>query len=275
MPASDLVQSLSRALMLLELLPAADNGLTLQQISRELDLRPTTVHNLVRTLEARGYVTKLSKPTRYTLGTTVIDLARQYMEQELQCGAARAVNTVFTRFSNARATYSEYIGGEVVLRLRMTPERPSLLERPWNSVMLPYVSASGLVFQAYWSFRQQQANLQRYPFTEYGAHVWQTEERLQAFLAEVRERGYAAPPIGQSGLVPVAVPIFFSGDEIAGALGAAMTFSDKTCDEDERQRLVEQIRTDFVTCLRAEADVLNHIGRRPALKTGEIDGRGS
>jgi DNA-binding IclR family transcriptional regulator len=243
--------------MLLELLPASDNGLTLQQLCQELDLRPTTVHNLLRTLEARGYVTKLSKPTRYVLGPSVIDLAQQYMNRELQRGAARAVSAVFARFSSGRATYAECVGGEVVLKLRMTPERPGLLERPWNSVMLPYVSASALVFQAYWTDTQRLANRQRYPFAEYGAHLWQTEEHLEAFLAEVRAKGHADPPIDQSGLLRVAVPIFSTGHEIVGALGAAITVAPKNGEEEERQTPIDQMRAGFISCLTARAAELN------------------
>ena len=243
--------------MLLELLPAAESGLTLQQLSQELELRPTTVHNLVRTLEARGYVSKLSKPTRYVLGPSVIDLAQQYMGRELQRRAAKAVSSIFARFSNGRATYAECVGGEVVLKLRMTPERPGLLERPWNSVMLPYVSASVLVFQAYWTDTQRQAHQQRYPFAEYGVHLWQSEERLESFLAEVRAKGYAAPPVDQSGLVRVAVPVFFEGHEIVSALGAAMTIAAKNGDEEERQKAIERIRSDFVISLKAQAADLN------------------
>jgi len=251
--------------MLLELLPSAENGLTLQQLSAELDLRPTTVHNLVRTLEARGYVTKLSKPTRYALGPSVIDLAQQFMSRELQRGAARAVSAVFARFSTSRATYCECVGGEVVLKLRMTPERPGLLERPWNSVMLPYVSASVLVFQAFWSYQERQAHTQRYPFTEYGAHVWQTEEKLEEFLAGVREKGYAAPPPDAAGLVRVAVPIFLSGNEIVGALGAATVIAPKNGDDEDRQRRIAAAQAGFVVCLKEQAAELNQAHRRHTL----------
>jgi IclR family acetate operon transcriptional repressor len=243
--------------MLLELLPAAENGLTLQQLSQELDLRPTTVHNLVRTLEARGYVSKLTKPTRYTLGPSVLDLAQQYLGRELQRRAAKAVSAVFAHFSNGRATYAECVGGEVILKLRMTPERPGLLERPWNSVMLPYVSASALVFQAFWTETQRRTHQKRYPFAEYGAHLWHTEDRLDAFLADVRARGYAAPPPDPSGLVRVAVPVFFSGHEIVGALGAAMTIAARNGDDGERQQEIERIRARFVACLTEQAAELN------------------
>ncbi len=284
MSSSDLVQSLSRALILLETLAVADDGLTLQQLGQELDLQPTTVHNLLRTLAARGYVTKLSKPTRYTLGPSVIELAQQHMGRTLQRRAGKAVSAVFAQLrSAARVTYAESVGGEVMLKMRMTAERPGLLERPWNSVMLPYVSASALLFQAYWTESERQAHLQRYPFADYGAHLWQAEERLEEFLAEVRARGYAAPPPDATGLVRVAVPVFLSGNTIAGALGAAINLP-LSGDEVEKQAAVERQRQEFVACLHVQSEELNaayrmsasfsearHIGQSGAAEPDEED----
>jgi DNA-binding IclR family transcriptional regulator len=257
MASSDLVQALSRGLMLLELLANAEGGMTLQQLSQELDLKPATVHNLLRTLMARSYVEKLAKPTRYTLGVSLLELVEQYRGRELQRRVGKAMTTIFTRFSFARVTYSEAIGGEVFLKLRITPERPGLLERPWNSTMLPYTSASVLVFQAYWQTDQRQIYNQRYPFAEYGAHLWQSEANLESFLADVRARGYSAPPVERNGLIRVAVPVFDSGSHIAGALGAAATVSLGEDDDPQHCQQVERIRSDFVQALKAAAAGLN------------------
>ena len=130
MPSSDLVQALSRGLMLLELLANSEGGMTLQQLCQELELKPATVHNLLRTLMARSYVEKLSKPTRYTLGVSLFELVEQHRGRDLQRRVGKAMSTIFNRFNFARVTYSEAIGGEVFLKLRITPERPGLLERP-------------------------------------------------------------------------------------------------------------------------------------------------
>jgi DNA-binding IclR family transcriptional regulator len=257
MPSSDLVQALSRGLMLLELLANSEGGMTLQQLSQELDLKPATVHNLLRTLMARSYVEKLSKPTRYTLGVSLLELVEQYRGRELQRRVGKAMSAIFTRFNYARVTYSEAISGEVFLKLRISPERPGLLERPWNSVMLPYSTASVLVFQAYWHIDQRQLYDQRYPFAEYGAHLWQNQEKLEQFLSCVREQGYSAPPVERNGLVRVAVPVFDSGHQVVGALGAAVTVALTDDDNPEHCQPVERIRSDLVQTLKAAASGLN------------------
>lgn len=257
MASSDLVQALSRGLMLLELLANSEGGVTLQQLCQELELKPATVHNLLRTLMARSYVEKLAKPTRYTLGVSLFELVEQYRGRELQRRVGKAMSSIFTHFNYARVTYSEAISGEVFLKLRITPERPGLLERPWNSVMLPYSSASVLLFQAFWQMDQRQLYNQRYPFEEYGAHLWQSEANFEVFLADVRAKGYSAPPVERNGLVRVAVPVFDSGNHIAGALGAAATVTLAAEDDPQHCQQVERIRADFVRALKAAASGMN------------------
>ncbi len=256
MPSSELVQSLSRGLMVLELLAGSESGMTLQQLCQELDLKPATVHNLLRTLMARGYIEKAYKPTRYTLGLSLMELVEQYRGRELQRRVGKAMSIIFSHYSYARVTYSEAIGNEVFLKLRISPERPGLLERPWNSVMLPYTSASVLVFQAFWRPDQRETYIQRYPFEEYGSYMWQSEGKFEEFLNGVRSSGFAAPPVERNGLVRVAVPVFDNGNNVAGALGAAVTVPLTEDDDPQHCDAIDRIRIELANFLSQSASEL-------------------
>lgn len=249
MPSNQLVQSVTRSLLILEQLANVEDGLTLQQISHELDLKAPTVHNILRTLVARGYVERVSEPARYRLGSTLVDLADRHRTLTTQRFAATAVSRVFAQFSYVRVTYCEDIGGEVVLKLRMTPERPGLLERPWHSIMLAYNSASVLIFQAFWREDQKIQYDAKYPFETYGAHIWDTREEVEAFLQETQRKGYAAPPPKARGtenaLFRVAVPVFSAAHSLIGALGVAYT------DPDGNNR--ETIQAEIIDCLKTTA----------------------
>ena len=50
MPGTELVQSVERALDILELVSDAENGLRLNEIASRINLKNSTVHNLIRTL---------------------------------------------------------------------------------------------------------------------------------------------------------------------------------------------------------------------------------
>lgn len=71
--AGDGVQSLERAFMLLELMADAGGEVALSQLAAESGLPLSTIHRLVRTLVARGYVRQLPS-RRYALGPRLIHL---------------------------------------------------------------------------------------------------------------------------------------------------------------------------------------------------------
>ncbi len=87
--ASDGVQSLERAFALLELMADTDGGdMALSQLAAGSGLPLSTIHRLVRTLVARGYVRQL--PTRrYALGPRLIHLGES-LSQALGTWAASA-----------------------------------------------------------------------------------------------------------------------------------------------------------------------------------------
>src|SRR5688500_16916306 len=67
------VQSLGRAFDVLELMAAADGEIGLSRLAEESGLPGPTIHRIVRTLVARGYVLQLPS-RRYTLGPRLIGL---------------------------------------------------------------------------------------------------------------------------------------------------------------------------------------------------------
>jgi len=71
--AADGVQSLERAFVLLELMADAGGEVALSQLAADSGLPLSTIHRLVRTLVARGYVRQLPS-RRYALGPRLIHL---------------------------------------------------------------------------------------------------------------------------------------------------------------------------------------------------------
>lgn len=67
------MQSVERALEILEVISDHDGRLTLSHLSAETGLPAATVHRLLRTLIARGYIVQL-KNRSYALGGRLIPL---------------------------------------------------------------------------------------------------------------------------------------------------------------------------------------------------------
>ena len=76
MPGNELVQSLVRALDILECVARCPSGIRLADAGAELGLNTTTAYNLMRTLAERGYLRKDSM-NRYHLGSALRELLLQ------------------------------------------------------------------------------------------------------------------------------------------------------------------------------------------------------
>jgi IclR family transcriptional regulator, acetate operon repressor len=69
------IQSIERAIRLLEAFSPAEPRLALSELARRLDLPKSTVHNILKTLSAHGYVERVDGD-RYALGTSALVLAQ-------------------------------------------------------------------------------------------------------------------------------------------------------------------------------------------------------
>jgi len=70
------VPALERGLRILELLPRSREGLTLSQMARYLHLPKSSVHCLLSTLEAAGYVYRNSQTSKYSVSLRICALAQ-------------------------------------------------------------------------------------------------------------------------------------------------------------------------------------------------------
>lgn len=223
----NLVQSLQRGLEILRRLAPSDNGLTLNELAAEMGLKQGTIYKLLQTLVVEGFVEKSARPVRYTLGGGAFALAEQYHRRDLLKRAEGVLERLFAAFSDYRANVvlAEALGGEVEIVLRMSPERPGILERPRGRIMAPYTSACPLVFQAFWTERERREYQRRHPFWEEGAHLWETPENFDLMLESIRKQGYAVPQFKSGMPYLLAVPVFTAGAQLAAVLGVSMPVS--------------------------------------------------
>jgi len=70
-----LIQSVDRALLLMETLAGQDKPVLLSELARAADLNVSTCHHLLATLVARGYVLHAGRGRGYTLGSKLRELS--------------------------------------------------------------------------------------------------------------------------------------------------------------------------------------------------------
>ena len=77
------IQSVDRALLLLETIAEAGGETTLTDLANRTGLNISTCHHLLATLIQRGFAAKVSGRRLYTLGTRIVDLGHACLQVDL------------------------------------------------------------------------------------------------------------------------------------------------------------------------------------------------
>jgi DNA-binding IclR family transcriptional regulator len=69
-----------RAFRLLDLLSVTEEGLTLSDLARSLNMSKSSIHGLLKTLESNGAIEQM-QDRRFVLGPRIYDLAQTYIQR--------------------------------------------------------------------------------------------------------------------------------------------------------------------------------------------------
>ncbi|MDD5678897.1 MAG: helix-turn-helix domain-containing protein [Kiritimatiellae bacterium] len=234
MAHSNVVQSLVRGLDILALIARSETGIRVYEAAASLGVKAPTAHNLLRSLLSRGFVAR--RAPAYILGPALFEMLSQWQRRECLRQAEKIIMAFSRQWPSATLTYTEPAGSELMVRLRLSPERPGHLERPLDRKMSWFASVSGLVAQAYADEPQRQAVGIHYPFDEYGASQWKSAARLNQELAAIRCQGYGVYPFHPEKGVRVALPVIARDKIFYGCYGVRMD-----CAASRQRALVREI----------------------------------
>lgn len=188
MPHSELVQSLLRGLDILKHISNHPDGMRLNELTAVTGLKKPTLHNLLRTLIARGFVFK-DGMNRFNIGPAVYEIAGSGALARRQMKAQAIFPLLAEKLPGCTITLSTLSVDTVRCLLRISPDAPGELQNPADRTFTPYVMASAIVLQAV--YPEESARLEeRYPFDEYGVGLWGSTENFAAAKAKVVQDGF-------------------------------------------------------------------------------------
>ncbi len=202
------VQSVDRALDLLEALAAADGEVSITALAARTGLHVSTVHRLLATLLRRGYVRQNPETSRYYAGAKLATLAEgrsRFGELRLRARPIlRAIaeqtreSTNLVVLDDVMAVYIESIPSSQVVRL---------FTQVGNRVPL-HATGAGKVLLAALPQARRDTLLDRLELRPYTAHTLVDPAALRRALDEARERGFAIDDEEyDEGVRCVAVPV--------------------------------------------------------------------
>jgi IclR family acetate operon transcriptional repressor len=251
------VQSIDRALDILEALASRRSPTGISELAHHVDLHVSTVHRLLTTLVDRGYVRQDPETSRYHLAARVFSLASAAdMQLDLRLVAHPYLEMLMRKVGETANLVTA--GPDYVIYLDQVESMHLVKMFTAPGMRAPlYCTGTGKAILAFRSPPQQEAILAG-PFQRYTQHTLVVREDLERELAAIRARGYAVDNEEmEEGVRCLAVPVFDRRGDVTGAISVSGPTSRMTAARVEG----------FVPLVRSIADQLS---RQLGYEPGEV-----
>jgi IclR family acetate operon transcriptional repressor len=210
------VQSVDRALDLLEALAAADGETSITSLAAKTGLHVSTVHRLLATLLRRGYVRQNPETSRYYAGTKLATLAEGRSHFGEMRHRARPILRAITE--STRETANLVVLDDtaaVYIDTVPSPQVVRLFTAIGNRVPL-HATGAGKCLLAALPTAKRESLLDRVDLRQYTPHTITEPAALRRALDETRERGFAIDDEEyDDGVRCVALPVGGMNDAVA------------------------------------------------------------
>lgn len=220
--SENVVQSVDRALLILETLAQYKNGCGVTAISKEVGLHKSTVHRLLGTLMYKGYVQKDIDSDNYRLGNKVLYLASSILDNMDVRNIARPYIIKLSERTNEVVHLSILDGDEVVYIDKVESQNTSGSFRMNSQIgkRVPlYCTAAGKVLASQLKDVEIKALLSGKDMQKFTANTITTIEQYLDKIQDVKNKGYALDDIEhEEGIRCIAVPIYDRNGKIIAAV---------------------------------------------------------
>lgn len=218
----EIVQSVDRALSILEMLSDYSEGLGIKDISEKVELHKSTVHRLLRTLIVKGFVEQDDTSNKYRISLKMFELGYKRIENIDIVGASKphienlmkSVNEVVhlvVRDKN-KIVYIDKVEADNTIRMASTIGRRSPL----------YCTSVGKAILAYMSEEEMEEIWNKSNVKKLTKNTITDLNEFKKELHEIRNQGYAEDDEeNELGVRCIGVPIFNRLGKVEGAISVS------------------------------------------------------
>lgn len=256
-----IIQSLDRALRILDLFDEQTPELKITEISRRMQLHKSTVHSLLKTLIAHDYVAQDENSGKYRLGLKLIEKG-QLMLQGLDLREVARKHLVELANDTGQTLHLVFLSGNEGVYIDKVEGKKAAIRYSYLGRKVPlHCSAVGKALVAFRPDEEAGRLLSGYAFAPRTTRTITDERQFLVELAEVRRRGYAIDnQENEPGVRCVAAPVFDHAGRVAAAISMSTMVS--VVDDEELAGYAKRL------CAEAEA-----VSRR--IGFGWVGGTGS
>jgi len=251
-----MVQSIVRALSLMEALGDSRGEVGIAELSKRVGLHVSTAHRILATLVARGYARQSQETGRYALGAQALHLAESYLGQ---VDLRRLARPVLERLSHETGETANLVildrREALYLDKAESPQNLRIFSRIGRRAPL-HCTAVGKILLAYRSKAEVDALLGRGRLECFTRNTIITVSQVRRELEKVRDQGFALDHEEcEEGACCIAVPIFNARGAVEAALGISAPSTRLT------PRRIEELVPDIVRAGRQVSEQLGYHGR--------------
>lgn len=249
------IQSVQRAMAVVEAIAASEDGMRLQDLARTVGLTAGAVHHIVDTMVAGGWLARTAQPVRYRLGAGLLAMSGRHGQRRLVAVVDAEMIALLARSGGDSISFCEAAGHELLLTRSVHRDRPATVVPVTGTVLPPYTSAASIVHLACWPAERAQAYRELRPFEVHAGGMWPSREAFEAAVATVRSAGHVDLPLAEPRSLRIGVPVLGVG----GALLASLTITAVQVADPASARariIAEAVRSTAI--IRAELEGTDH-----------------
>ncbi len=215
----DVVQSVDRALSILEVLSDYGEGIGITEISTKIDLHKSTVHRLLLTLMKKGYVEQNSHTNKYKLTLKLFELGNKLIEKMDIRSIAKPYLQQLKDITNEVVHLVVREGTEIVYIDKVESENKIRMHSRIGTRSPMYCTAVGKAIMAYLHEEEIESIWTKSHIKKLTKYTITDIIEMKDTLKRVRQQGYALDEEeNELGIRCIGAPIFDHRGEICGAI---------------------------------------------------------
>lgn len=185
------IQSIERAIAILEEVARHRDGINLVELSKNVGLHNSTTFHLVKTMVQLGYVGQVKDSKRYRIGSRLFMLAAGALDENALLALATPILEKLTADTGETGHFAIRSGGEIVVIARTAASGLLQLSDRTGSARPAHATALGKVLLAALPAEQLKAFLADAELRRYTPKTITERGALLRELDDVRRKGFA------------------------------------------------------------------------------------
>ena len=214
-----IIQSVERALQILDLFNEQATELKITDISKLMGLSKSTLHSLLKTLQLHGYIDQNPENGKYRPGMKLVERGHFVVGSIDIRQKAKGWLMELSRLTGQTTHLGILDGREGVYIEKIEGKLAAIAYSRIGRRLPVHATAIGKVLIAWLGEPELNALLEGYQYTTYTPSTLASREALMAALAQTREQGYALDSEeNEQGVRCVAVPVWNHESRVIAAL---------------------------------------------------------